>query len=280
MTAVAADDDLAQPPEVLAYYARGVEAPRLSRGHGLLEEARTREIVSRHLPGPPPQVIVDVGGGPGVYAYWLARLGHEVHLLDASPLHVEQVRAATAQHKARLKSVRLGDARRLAQADNSTDAVLLLGPLYHLTERADRLAALAESGRILKPGGLLFAAAISRFASLLDGLVSGYLGDSEYVRIVENDLRTGQHRNPTSHDYFTTAFFHLPEELAGEVTEAGLVIEELLGVEGPGWLLRDLEARWTDPEQRRQLLDAARAVERAPSLLGLSPHLLAVARKG
>jgi ubiquinone/menaquinone biosynthesis C-methylase UbiE len=279
MTVVAADDDLTQPPEVLAYYARGVEAPRLSRGHGLLEEARTREIVSRHLL-PRPQVIVDVGGGPGSYACWLAGLGHAVHLLDASPLHVEQAREASARHQARLKSVRLGDARRLPQADSCADAVLLLGPLYHLTERTDRLAALAEARRVLKSGGLLFAAAISRFASLLDGLVSGYLGDSEYVRIVENDLRTGQHRNPTSREYFTTAFFHLPEELEREVTEAGLVVEELLGVEGPGWLLSDLEARWKDPEQRRQLLEAARAVERAPSLLGLSPHLLAVARKG
>ncbi len=273
------DDEPSLPPEVLAYYARGGEAPRLSRGHGLLEGARTREIISRHLPAP-PRVVVDVGGGPGIYACWLAGLGHDVHLVDASPLHIEQAQAASArQPTSPLTSVRRGDARRLVQAEASVDAVLLLGPLYHLTERADRLAALREARRILKVDGVLFAAAVTRFASLLDGLVSGYLGDTEYVRIVEDDLKTGQHRNPTPRDYFTTSFFHLPEELEREVTEAGFVIEELVGVEGPGWLLSDLEMRWTDPEQRRQLLDAARAVERAPSLLGLSPHLVAVGKK-
>jgi SAM-dependent methyltransferase len=160
------------------------------------------------------------------------------------------------------------------------DAVLLLGPLYHLTERDDRLLALREARRVLHPGAVLVAAAITRFASLFDGLRFGFLDDPAFVRIVERDLTDGQHRNPGDHpDYFTTAFFHHPDELAQEVTEAGLTLEAVLAVEGPGWLLPDLDEWWRDIGRRERLLHLIAAVEREPSLLGVSGHLLAVARR-
>ncbi|HLH73563.1 MAG TPA: class I SAM-dependent methyltransferase, partial [Chloroflexota bacterium] len=230
----------------------------------------------------PPATILDVGGGPGVYACWLASEGYEVHLVDAVPLHVEQaLRASEAQPGCPLASVRLGDARQLLQADASADVVLLLGPLYHLTERQDRLQALGEAKRVVRPAGLVFAVGISRFASLLDGLMSEYLDDPAFARIVEQDLATGQHRNPTNHPgYFTTAFLHHPDELQREVREAGLKVVEIVGLEGPGgWLVHDFESWWSNPERRVHLLSAARAVEHEPSLLGLSAHLLVVARK-
>jgi SAM-dependent methyltransferase len=267
------------PADVATYYARVSEAGRLDSDRGPLELARTQEIIGRHL-GPAPLTVLDVGGAAGRYACWLAAEGHLVHLVDALPLHVEQALAASAAQPERpLASARVGDARRLGGEDGRVDAVLLLGPLYHLTERADRLAALQEARRVLRPGGLLFAAGISRFASLLDGLVEDLLSDPDFERIVERDLQDGQHRNPTAHDYFTTAFFHLPAELAGEVTDAGFSLVELVGVEGPGWVLQDFAARWADPAHRRRLLWAARAVERESALLGLSSHLLAVAQR-
>jgi len=266
--------------EVQAYYARGGEARRLFRTHGLIELARTQEIILRHLP-PPPGAILDVGGGPGVYACWLAARGYRVDLVDAIPLHVEEARQASArQPDTPVASMRVGDARRLEDADATVDAVLLLGPLYHLTERGDRVQTLREARRVLRPGGLLFAVGIGRFASFLSKLVDNVLGDPDAQAIVERDLRDGQHRNPTDKDYFTTAFFHRPEELTSEVSEAGFDLVELLGVAGPAWLLPDLERRWADGEERERLLQAARAVEREPTLLGLHPHLLAVARRG
>src|SRR6185295_15870885 len=110
-----------------------------------------------------------------------------------------------------LASAAVGDARRLEAADNTADAVLLLGPLYHLTEREDRVKALSEAFRVLKPGGVLLAAAISRFASFLDGVRHGFLADPIFVDLVRQDLATGQHRNPNhTAGYFSTAFFHQP----------------------------------------------------------------------
>jgi SAM-dependent methyltransferase len=157
--------------------------------------------------------------------------------------------------------------------------VLLLGPLYHLTEAVDRSRALNEARRVLKPGGQLFAAAISRWASALDGLARDLFQDPRFAAIVERDLREGQHRNPTERvDYFTTAYFHRPDELRAELVGAGLVLEGLYGVEGPGWLLSDVTARLADPRRRDDLLRVARLLESEPWVLGVSAHLLAVAR--
>ena len=261
------------PPEILSHYGEGVEQPRLLAGTSRLEFTRTQLIVQRFLPRPPARIL-DVGGGPGAYAYWLTHQGYTVHLVDAVPLHVEQARAATNGY-----TVELGDARSLREPDASADAVLLLGPLYHLTERSDRLRALAEAGRVLRPGGHIFVAAISRFASLLDGLREYRLDDPAFIRIVERDLQEGQHRNPENRlEWFTTAYLHHPDELVGEVRDAGLILAALLAVEGPGWLLPDFNARWRDDRRRHELLDAIARIEREPSMLGVSAHLLAVAR--
>jgi ubiquinone/menaquinone biosynthesis C-methylase UbiE len=262
------DDDA-----ILGHYGAGYELKRLEQGASRIEFARTKELLGRLLPEPPAAVL-DIGGGPGAYATWLARLGYRVHLIDAVPLHVEQAAEAAARHP---YTVEVGDARRLQQPDSSFDAVLLLGPLYHLTERTERVQALAEARRVVRIGGVVVAAAISRFASLFDGLASGFLGDPAFDAIVERDLREGQHRNSTDRiEWFTTAYFHHPAELPKEVEDAGLAFEALLGIEGPGQLVRDL---WDDPDRRDHVLRVARIIEQEPTMLGLSSHLLVVARK-
>ena len=101
-----------------------------------------------------------------------------------------------AQPESPLAGCRVGDARALEFEDASADAALLLGPLYHLTERADRLAALREARRVLRPGGNLFAAGISHFASTVDALVQGYLSDEAFMAIVERDLREALDSDP------------------------------------------------------------------------------------
>lgn len=267
-------------PEALAHYANGREAERLVGTNGQLELARTQELISRFAP-PPPAVIFDVGGGAGVYSLWLAKQGYEVHLVDAVPVHVQQAQAASdSQREHPIASCVLGDARRVDRPDESVNVVLMLGPLYHLTERADRLTALSEARRISRPGGLVFAVGISRFASTLAGLAEGYLTDPEFARIAEQDLRDGQHRNPTLHDaYFTTAFFHRPDELESEVRSAGLHPEQIVAVEGPAWLLQNFDEHWRDPARRAQLLDVIRSIESEPSLIGASAHMLVVGRR-
>ena len=173
----------------------------------------------------------------------------------------------------------VGDARHLGADDDSYDVVLLLGPLYHLIEHSDRALALREAGRVVRPGGLVGVAAISKFASLFDGLARGLLFDPDFRPIVEVDLAEGQHRNPDQREHwFTTAFLHDPHDLRAEIEESGLAILDLVGIEGLAGWLGNLADRWETPEGRETILYSARAVESEPSVLGLSGHLLAVAR--
>jgi hypothetical protein len=127
---------------------------------------------------------------------------------------------------------------------------------------------------------VLVAAAISRWASALDGLARDLFADARFARIVERDIEEGQHRNPTERlDYFTTAYLHRPSELHAEVEAAGLAVEGLYGIEGPGWILPDVVERWNDPERRATLLAIARLLEAEPAMLGCSAHLLVAGRK-
>jgi ubiquinone/menaquinone biosynthesis C-methylase UbiE len=261
-------------PEIIRHYEVYEERNRLTDTNPL-EFVRTKEIIERYLPLP-PGVIVDVGGGPGAYARWLVELGYRVYLFDVVPRHVEE--AGRRANPADL-TAEVADARSLPIADAATDMVLLLGPLYHLVQRPERLAALQEARRVLKPGGSLIAAGISRFASAIDGVVSGYHKDPVFRQMVERALTDGQHRNPTSDPkYFTTAFFHHPDELRREVVEAGFEAVELLAVEGFGWAVPGVAGLLDDTEARRLLLGVLRRLETEPSLLGASPHLLAVGR--
>jgi ubiquinone/menaquinone biosynthesis C-methylase UbiE len=265
---------------IAGHYAGADEASRLRTGWFQLEHARTQELILRHLP-PAPATVIDAGGGAGVYACWLASLGYRVHLIDPVPKHVEQARAASAQQSEHpLASVEVGDARKLQHADGSADAVLLLGPLYHLVEREDRLACLREARRVLRPGGVVWGAGISRFASLFDSLSSGFFDDPAFVPILARDLEDGQHRNATGNPiYFTDAFFHRPGELSREFLAAGFKVVEVLAIEGPGWLARDFDRLWSDPQQRARLLETIRKVENKPSILGASAHIMAIGRK-
>jgi ubiquinone/menaquinone biosynthesis C-methylase UbiE len=266
-------------PLIASYYDRAPEESRLEQHPFVLEEVRTRELIERHAP-PPPATVLDVGGAAGAYAFWLAGRGYAVHLIDAAPRLVRKALERNASAHSPLASCGVGDARALAFGDDVAALVLLLGPLYHLVEAADRHMAICEASRVLRPGGVLIAAAISRWASVLDGLARDLFTDPAFASMVDRDVREGQHRNPTDRlDYFTTAYFHRPEDLRAEVERAGLAIAAIYGVEGPGWIFPDLAARWADPARRAAMLQVARLLEVEPSLLGCSAHLVAVARK-
>jgi SAM-dependent methyltransferase len=183
-------------PATESHYGTGYERSRLFPGERpSLEFVRSMELLDRLLP-PPPAQLLDVGGGPGTYAAPLARRGYRVHLVDPVQLHVEQAREVAGSDPAASFAATAGDARALSEPDQSQDAVVLFGPLYHLTDSADRRQALSEARRVLRAGGRLLAMAVCRFASLLDRLHQAWPDDPQFRPIVDRDLVDGQHRNP------------------------------------------------------------------------------------
>jgi ubiquinone/menaquinone biosynthesis C-methylase UbiE len=264
-------------PSIEQYYSQGLEQDRLTQGIWKLEKERTLNILTRTLP-PAPAVILDVGGAAGAYAFPLAERGYQVHLIDPVQLHIDQALEHSKTTKIRLASCALGDARKLNQEDNIADAVLLLGPLYHLIDRKDRLQALSETFRILKPNGILVAAAISRFASFMDGIYRGMLFDAAFQKIVENDLAIGEHRS-SDQKYFTTAYFHRPNGLKEEVKESGFRDISLLAVEGPVWHEPSIENLYDDPKVLEKLHTLLQSIETDESIVGASAHMIAIGRK-
>jgi SAM-dependent methyltransferase len=221
---------------ISAYYGRGGEVDRLNVGRGRLEFLRTQDILRRLLPLGPARVL-DIGGGAGAHARWLATEGYQVRLVDPVPLHVRHAGAIAGVDAV------LGDARWLAEPDGVYQATLLLGPLYHLPERQDRVTALREAARVTAPGGIIAAATISRYAGLYDTLARGRYIEPEVRRITDAEVVTGVHE-PFDQDLFTLAYFHHPDEILDEFTEAGLTRAARYAVEGGAWLFADRDGCW------------------------------------
>lgn len=205
------------------------------------------------------------------------RAGYDVHHRDIVPLHVTQLEEQRGELSI---DAAVGDARSLDLQDSSVDAVLLLGPLYHLETRAERVLALSEARRIVRPGGYIFAAAISRWAARLDGILAKriYLAMPEALDLIAEVERTGRLPPLGPGSFF--GYAHRPMQLRSEAKAAGLSVVSLVSVEGAAFILADLDERATSGEDWCVVLDTARATESVPELLGIGPHLLATCRRG
>jgi SAM-dependent methyltransferase len=261
-------DPISLDPAIRSYYDLGREQSRLETWCRT-EFVRTSELLDRFLP-PAPARVLDVGGGSGVYATPLMEDGYDVVLVDPVALHVEQALGKGVEAE-------VGDARKLQFGAGSFDAVLLLGPLYHLPEREDRLQAIKEARRVAGPTGLVVAALISRFASSIDGLMRGFLLDDRFEEVVVRDIASGRHENPdATPGWFTTAYFHDPLEVSSEFEDGGCRVDAVLAIEGIATSLPDADSWLDDPDKREVLLRAIRRTEAEPSLLGASSHLFVV----
>ncbi len=194
-----------------------------------------------------------------------------MHLIDPVPAHV----AAAAERP--WVTAALGDARRLDVPDGVASGVLLLGPLYHLANRSDRVQALREAARVIKPGGVVAAAAIARHASLFDFASRGLLDQDRLARI-RPTLESGVHDANLG---FTEAWFHRVEDLEAELIEVGLIDVSVAGVEGPAYLILKTaeEAGNVSDELFASALALARVTATDPDVVSVGSHLLAIGRR-
>jgi len=205
----------------------------------------------------------------------LGEHGYETHLLDVVPAHVEAAR----RNCAGLASAHVGDARHMPWPDRSADVVLFMGPMYHLSERGERVRALAEARRVLRPNGLLFGVVIPRWASTFIGMLRGWVYDDHYAAMVRAEITTGRHARPTSWpDLFVDGFFHSTDDLRAEMADSGLELRDVLPVEGPAWMAQEFDAAWEDAAKRQRILELSRLAEQDPAVIGASPHVAFLAR--
>ena len=272
--------------EIYDFYNNGAEIGRLERGLGVVEFHRTKEILSRYIDG--GKVIYDIGGGIGMYAAWLAKKGNEVHLIELAESAVEYAKANMMQDCHFVAET--GNALQVNRPDESADVVLLMGPLYHLRDRGERLQSLRESFRVLKKGGLLVTTGISKFSSMTwalsmygekkNGNLVEFLDDPVFFNMIKGEITTGDHIRPKEYPKFIAeSYFTTSEEMKTEISEVGFAVEKAIAVEGCVWFTPHLAEKWEDKASRERLLEIVRITESDPEMMGMSPHFLVLARK-
>lgn len=231
---------------------------------GPLEFQRTQELIRAHTA---PCRVLDIGGGSGVHARALADDGYQVTLIDPVPRHVDAARTSGL-------GAQRGDARNLPFEHASFDAVLLLGPLYHLRSSADRRQAFDEALRMLRPGGVLFASALSRYVAF--GSLS--LTRATPSRMPEDWTALLTEGTPSSALRFPAGHYHTAEELSEEAEAAGFIVRDVVGIEGPAGLLLEVVDHVDDAVQQAALT-IARAASEVPGIRDQSAHLLVIAHR-
>jgi ubiquinone/menaquinone biosynthesis C-methylase UbiE len=260
------------------FYNQASEESRLDNGMGKYEFERVKSLMGKYIP-PIPSKIIDVGGGTGKYAEWLAKKGHQVHMVEPVPKHLKLARQRAVQLRKPF-FVYCGESRQLPFQDAYADIVILHGPLYHLQEKNDRDLTIREAKRVLKKGGLILAFAINYTASTLVGLLNGLIHKRSFFDMCKEELTTGIHNPPDDFPWLLAeAYYHRPAQLVEDFTGQDLKHLNTYAVEGMAWLDKDFFKNMSDEKRRATLLDLVQLTENDPYLLSFSPHMMIVSQK-
>ena len=234
-----------------------------------LEFFRSKDIISRYL-AKPCMEIADVGGATGAYSFWLASMGHQVHLLDLLQNHIEIAKRKSKENGLALASYLCADARELPYNSECMDMVLLIGALYHLHSPEARVKCLLEAYRVIKPGGLILCTVINRWNTVIAPL-KYKIFDSYGLEYLEKALTTGAFEKGNFYS-------HTPDEIIEEITSAGFNEINLIAVEGIANILGDNKIP-ADITEAAQLFWGIERTESLPELIGVSRNIIAVGSK-
>ncbi|MDA9275149.1 class I SAM-dependent methyltransferase [Crocinitomicaceae bacterium] len=264
--------------DIELFYDQASEENRLNKGMGVFEFERVKSLIEKYISSP-GSTIIDVGGGTGKYSEWLAKKGHQVHLVEPVSKHLEMAQNRSNKLKNKF-SVHFGESRELDFQNNTADLVILHGPLYHLQKKEDRELTIMEAKRILKKGGIILGFAINYTASTLAGLLNGLIHKKSFFEMCTEELTSGIHNPPGDFPWLLAeAYYHKPDQLKDEFTDNELVYLNTYAVEGMGWLDKDFFASLLNDEKRETLLKLLSITENDTNLLPFSPHMMIAVRK-
>lgn len=264
--------------KIRQYYNNGAEHEWDRHDRHRFEFPVTMRYLRKYLP--PSSKILDVGGGPGRYSIELTKLGHKLTLFDLAEENVRLAKKMADEQGIRLSRTCVGDARDLSVfKDNSFDAILVFGPLYHLNREEDRKKVIEEALRVLKPGGILAGAFISHYAPLFD--TARRFGNT-ITRERENllgFLDHGTHIMSEEEPGFVDAYFTDPMEITPFFDSFGLEKLTLFGAES---FIAQSEQKLIDlgEELLSQWIDFAYETAETPGAIYGSDHIVYMGRKG
>jgi ubiquinone/menaquinone biosynthesis C-methylase UbiE len=221
--------------------------------------------------------IADIGGATGAYAFWLAGMGHRVHLLDLAQGHIDTAQKKSLELNIPLASLSNADARALPYESGCMDMALLMGALYHFRERESRLKCLTEAFRVLKNGGVLLCTVINRYNFIIAPLKYKHLMENVGPGPIEQALATGIMDN-ANYSILPLSYCHTPGEIVFDLGEAGFGIVGLIAVEGIANAMGDNRLP-EDELEAAQLLKCIEMTESVPELIGVTRNIIAVGIK-
>jgi SAM-dependent methyltransferase len=263
--------------DIAAYYNNDPEVERNRLTRHQLEHDLTWRYLDQYLPS--KGSILEIGAATGGYTLGLARRGYSVIAVDLSAGNIEvcRKRLAEAGLERQVKLV-LADARDLREVtERGFDAILLMGPLYHLIEETDRRKALKEASDRLREGGVLFSAFISRFGVVGDLMkkLPNWIENQEEVRSL---LEKGRRPDGAPRDGGFRGYFANISEIVPLHEALGFETLAFVGVE-PAISADDESYNSLEGELRRLWLDLLYEISAEKAIVGASRHLLYIGRK-
>lgn len=260
------------------FYNRASEDTRLEKGMGIFEFERIKSLIAKHTTTTPSKII-DVGGGTGKYSEWLAKKGHQVHLIEPVLKHIKIAKDRSQKLKNKF-SVHIGESRKLNFPDNFADLIILHGPLYHLQDQTDRKLTICEAKRVIKNNGIILGFAINYTASTLVGLLNGLIHKETFFDMCKEELTTGIHNPPDNFPWLLAeAYYHRPEQLKDEFINQGLTYLNIYAIEGMAWLDKAYFSNMLNHKRKKTLLELIKITENDSYLLPFSPHMMIAVKK-
>ena len=259
---------------VVSYYRMIDEDSRFSRNSRKIEFLTTNYVLESLIPR--NAKILDVGAGTGVYSFYYAERNHEVVAVDLTPKHIEMIKQKSNKNGIKLEA-HVANATDLKEFGSGIfDAVFCFGPMYHLTDENDRNCCIRECLRVLKKGGILAIAYISKF-SILPMLATR---DKKFIRdsVLHKVINDGVIMEGDEDCFWTDAYFTSPIEIESLLSKHDVTTVDHIGSDGISHTIQEYVDGLSEDEFESWMKYHFQTC-RESSILGISTHGLYICRK-